>query len=536
MNGVPLPVDAPSVAARAAAPRLPHRARSARRTSSRSWIRSGASPRTRSPARARRPLHDRWADGTTGPHRGFEHLEFATHGAAGMLHYAQWLAANHPEAIGMYYSAIDASFNVNAAGGGDTDAPQVQEQPDPARLVPHRLGRRSHDRVARLARGRRRLVLLDELSRSASSVGSAAVGAAPRRLARRAAPRRLSRRPRRTRSASSTRSPGTGGSGTTARSCRTTRRRRNGCRRRSPTIRCARSTRATPSSASSSTKRSAGCSRAIDARGWSDDVDVIFTTDHGELQGDFGLLFKGPYHVDALMRLPLDLAPGTVARASRRAVVTRPGRARRPRADVLRDRRPRARPMDAGPRAPGRRRRRRRARLRARAHRVGQRAVRRRRAPAHDHPRRLGVHRVPTRVPCTTAPRASSTTSTDDPWQRVNRWDDPGVRGAASRISSPTSPTTSRPHTDPDSTSKLPCRHRRMTATSGIAAGACGSTRSASRSTPQHPLTGDATCDVAIVGGGFTGLWTAYALGRCRADRAGADPRSRDVRVRSIGS
>ena len=30
--------------------------------------------------------------------------------------------------------------------------------------------------------------------------------------------------------------------------------------------------------------------------------------------------------------------------------------------------------------------------------------------------------------------------------------------------------------------------------------------------TPQQPLTGDATCDVAIVGGGLTGLWTAYAL------------------------
>ena len=29
------------------------------------------------------------------------------------------------------------------------------------------------------------------------------------------------------------------------------------------------------------------------------------TTDHGELGGDFGLLFKGPYHVDGLMRLPL---------------------------------------------------------------------------------------------------------------------------------------------------------------------------------------------------------------------------------------
>ena len=44
-------------------------------------------------------------------------------------------------------------------------------------------------------------------------------------------------------------------------------------------------------------------------RGWADDVDVVYTTDHGELQGDFGLLFKGPYHTDSLMRLPLIWRP-----------------------------------------------------------------------------------------------------------------------------------------------------------------------------------------------------------------------------------
>ena len=38
-------------------------------------------------------------------------------------------------------------------------------------------------------------------------------------------------------------------------------------------------------------------------QGWLDDTDVIFTTDHGELQGDFGLRHRGPFH-DALMRLP----------------------------------------------------------------------------------------------------------------------------------------------------------------------------------------------------------------------------------------
>jgi arylsulfatase A-like enzyme len=40
-----------------------------------------------------------------------------------------------------------------------------------------------------------------------------------------------------------------------------------------------------------------------------DDTDVFFTTDHGEMQGDYGLLYKGPFHVDALMRLPLIWRP-----------------------------------------------------------------------------------------------------------------------------------------------------------------------------------------------------------------------------------
>ena len=63
-------------------------------------------------------------------------------------------------------------------------------------------------------------------------------------------------------------------------------------------------------------------SRAAE-RGWGDDLDVVFTTDHGELQGDFGLLFKGPYHVDALMRLPLVWRPAPSS-STPPAVVTRP--------------------------------------------------------------------------------------------------------------------------------------------------------------------------------------------------------------------
>jgi arylsulfatase A-like enzyme len=52
---------------------------------------------------------------------------------------------------------------------------------------------------------------------------------------------------------------------------------------------------------------------AVEAKGMAERTDVVFTTDHGELQGDFGLLFKGPYHTDALMRLPLVWRPAPSA-------------------------------------------------------------------------------------------------------------------------------------------------------------------------------------------------------------------------------
>jgi arylsulfatase A-like enzyme len=59
--------------------------------------------------------------------------------------------------------------------------------------------------------------------------------------------------------------------------------------------------------------------------GIEDDVDVIFTTDHGELGGDFGLLFKGPYHVDGLMRLPLIWKPAKSKNITPAVVTTQVG-------------------------------------------------------------------------------------------------------------------------------------------------------------------------------------------------------------------
>jgi arylsulfatase A-like enzyme len=56
---------------------------------------------------------------------------------------------------------------------------------------------------------------------------------------------------------------------------------------------------------------------ALDAEGLTDDTVVVFTSDHGELLGDHGLWFKGPFYYEGLVNTPLIiscpplLAPGT---------------------------------------------------------------------------------------------------------------------------------------------------------------------------------------------------------------------------------
>ena len=115
MNGVALPPDAPSVAEelrdagyRTALVGKPH-------------FEPFLDPFARFP-------ENRFArDGMPAPHRGFEHFEAATHGAVGPLHYARWLAAEHPEAVGMFYPVLDGALEVNALGGGETGAPQVHD-------------------------------------------------------------------------------------------------------------------------------------------------------------------------------------------------------------------------------------------------------------------------------------------------------------------------------------------------------------------------------------------------------------------------
>jgi arylsulfatase A-like enzyme len=313
MNGVPLPVDAPSVAA----------------------VLHAADYRTALIGKAHfEPFFDPFLRFTenalslTGPpppggtHRGFEHLEFATHGAMGMLHYARWLQAEHPEVVGMFYAAIDAELRVNAAGGGDTDAPQVQVNAVPREWY-------HTDWVAD-----RTIAWLDSLDAGddwfcwmsfpdphhpwdppQSEVGRVdwrdvpLPAGYPESAAEREAI--LDDKPRHWRLwydgtlVSNFEAPAQWVPATL-------------------TANQVREINALNAVECELIDEALGrVLAAVSARGWTDDLDIIFTTDHGELQGDFGLMFKGPYHVDGLMRLPLIWRPAPSA-AVTPSVVTNP--------------------------------------------------------------------------------------------------------------------------------------------------------------------------------------------------------------------
>jgi arylsulfatase A-like enzyme len=304
MNGVPLPVDAPSVAA----------------------LLNDAGYRTALIGKAHfQPYFDPFlrfaenslaATGTSPPsggtHRGFEHLEFATHSPMGQLHYARWLQAEHPETVGMFYAVVDRDLEVNGAGGGDTGAPQVKVNPI-AREWYHT------DWVAD-----RTISWLDSLAADddwfcwmsfpdphhpwdppESEVGRVPWQEAPLPAGypETAAEREklLDAKPRHWRLwydgslVSNYEAPATWVPATM-------------------TADQVREVNARNAVEVELIDEALGrVMAAIAARGWDGDVDVVFTTDHGELQGDFGLLFKGPYHVDGLMRLPLVWRPAPSA-------------------------------------------------------------------------------------------------------------------------------------------------------------------------------------------------------------------------------
>jgi arylsulfatase A-like enzyme len=305
MNGVPLPADAPSIAA--------------------DLRRAGYSTALIGKAHFE-PLLDpflRFTENRLGvdrvntddpldPHRGFDHMELATHGAAGQLHYSTWLRDHHAEHAFSYYPVLDGELQVNAAGGGDTGAPQVKVNPiprewyhtewvadrtiawlnalpedrdwfcwmsfpdphhpwDPPANELHRVNWRDVDLPDGYIadRDKRERVLDDKLRHWRGWYDGTFVSnyEAPAKWV----PATITDDQVREVNAF---------------------------------------THVENELIDEAIARVLG---TITDRGWSNDLDVLYTTDHGEFQGDFGLLFKGPYHVDALMRLPLIWSPAPSA-------------------------------------------------------------------------------------------------------------------------------------------------------------------------------------------------------------------------------
>ncbi len=179
-NGIPLPVDAPSVA------QYLHDVAGYRTALlGKAHFEPGFDPKNQFEENAR------VARGDTGPWRGFERSEQAMHAAAWGDHPDRPLRAlaqeAPPRAPAQLRRAAPGRAGRRHRRAGD------QEQPDPARVVPHRLGGRPDRRLAQLAGRRRALVLLDVVPRPAPPVGPAGLRARPRALA---GPRPAARAPR----------------------------------------------------------------------------------------------------------------------------------------------------------------------------------------------------------------------------------------------------------------------------------------------------------------------------------------------------
>jgi arylsulfatase A-like enzyme len=296
-NGVPLPVDAPSVAA---------------------WLKEKAGYRTALLGKAHfEPAFDfinggRWyenrmaSEGSTGPWRGFDRMELAMHGALGRWHYSLWLQKNHPDELGGFAPIL------SGRGGGDTNAPEVAYNPIA----------REHYHTDWVAD--RTIAYLDSLEQSENFFvwmsfpdphhpwdppASEARRVKWRELdlppghpgSREKIEKILAQKPRHWLDWYEGRfGNNEGGPGTFV-----------PCQMTHDQVREVNALTHVENELIDE-----ACGRVLKRlaeRGWDSNTDIFFTTDHGELQGDFGLLYKGPYHVDALMRIPLIWQPAASA-------------------------------------------------------------------------------------------------------------------------------------------------------------------------------------------------------------------------------
>jgi arylsulfatase A-like enzyme len=295
-NGVALPHDAPSVARH---------------------LRAHAGYRTALLGKAHFEPHLdpvlRWeenrlaAEGSTGPYHGFEHVELATHGPLGGHHYAAWLREVAPEAARGFGTVL------TGGGGGDTGAPEVTHNPIERGLY-------HTDWVADRTLAWLRDVPKDEPFFCWMSFPDPHHPFDPpleevrRRVSWRDVPL----------------PPGHPGSIDRARALLARKPSHwlawfDG-RFRNPeggpidfvpatmTHDQVREVNAMIAVENELIDEAIGRVLAhLEAEGRLQDTDVIVTTDHGELQGDHGLMFKGPYHVDGLLRVPLIWRPARAA-------------------------------------------------------------------------------------------------------------------------------------------------------------------------------------------------------------------------------
>lgn len=295
-NGVPLPPDAPSIA---------------------QWLQERAGYRTALIGKAHfEPLFDpamKWfenrmaTEGKTGPYRGFEHMELAMHGPMGKWHYTLWLRKNFPQEVGGFLTMLSAS------AGGDTGAPEVAYNPVP----------REHYHTDWIAD--RTIAYLDSLpadadwfvwmsfpdphhpwdppASEARRINWRDLDLPPGHLgSREKIEKILAQKPRHWLDWYEGRFSNIEGGSLNFVPCTMT---HDQVREISAMIHI------------ENELIDQACGRVIGRiaeRGWDSSTDIFFTTDHGELQGDFGLLFKGPYHVDALMHVPLIWRPALGAK------------------------------------------------------------------------------------------------------------------------------------------------------------------------------------------------------------------------------
>ena len=251
-------------------------------------------------------------EGATGPHRGFDHMELANHFLEGHSHYDHWIREHHPEAVDAFYPMVNEKGMQNTVGAGDTGAIQAWPASVP-REVYHT------DWVAD-----RTMAWLDKLETSenwftwmsfpdphhpwdppASEIHRHDWRDVPLPElypeSRAQAVEWLQRKPRHW-------------LGYYEGTIWTNLESPFGfkpCDLSSDQIREINALNHIENELIDE-----ACARVfayLEKRGWAENTDIIFTTDHGELQGDYGLLFKGAYHTDALMRLPLIWKPAPTA-------------------------------------------------------------------------------------------------------------------------------------------------------------------------------------------------------------------------------